>query len=107
MLLNKPARYGLKVFILYEAKTFYVFNLEVYCVKHADGQYNQANTLNAIIHLLLEEVKGSNINLTCDNWYSNYPSSRKKLLLDKITMIGTLKEKRGATSNVCQRSRVD
>lgn len=88
---NKPAKYGLKVFVLCDAKTFYVGNLEVYCGKQPDGQYSQANTPTAIVHRLLGEVKGSRRNLTCDNWYSSYPLARE-LLQDQITMIGTLKK---------------
>ncbi|XP_071052930.1 piggyBac transposable element-derived protein 4-like [Onthophagus taurus] len=89
---NKPAKYGLKVFVLCDAQTFYVSNLELYCGKQADGPYNQSNTPTAIVHRLLEEQKLSNRNLTCDNWYSSYPLALE-LLQDKITFIGTLKKK--------------
>lgn len=73
---NKPAKYGLKVFVMCDAKTFYVSNLEVYCGKQPDGPYSKPNTPTAIVHRLLEEVKGSNRNLTCDNWYSSYPLAK-------------------------------
>lgn len=88
---NKPAKYGLKVFVLCDAKTFYVTKIELYCGTQPDGQYNQSNTPTAIVHRLLKEQKGSNRNLTCDNWYSSYPLALE-LLQDKITFIGTLKK---------------
>lgn len=88
---NKPAKYGLKCFVMCDAKTFYVSNLEFYCGKQPDGPYSMPNTPTAIVHRLLEEVKGSNRNLTCDNWYSSYPLA-KELLENKITMIGTMKK---------------
>nr|XP_022900749.1 piggyBac transposable element-derived protein 4-like [Onthophagus taurus] len=34
---NKPAKYGMKVFVLCDAKTFYVSNFEVYCGKQPEG----------------------------------------------------------------------
>ncbi|CAH2006856.1 unnamed protein product, partial [Acanthoscelides obtectus] len=88
---NKPAKYGLKAFVLCDARTFYVSNLELYCGKQPDGQYSQSNTPTAIVHRLLAEQKGSNRNLTSDNWYSSYPLA-VELLQDKITFIGTLKK---------------
>lgn len=88
---NKPAKYGLKVFVLCDAKTFYVSNFEVYCGKQPEGLYHLSNTPTEIVHRLLQNLKGSNRNLTCDNWYSSYPLA-KQLLLHKITMIGTLKK---------------
>lgn len=89
---NKPAKYGLKLFVLCDAKTFYVSNFEVYCGKQPEGPYSMPNTPTAVVHRLLKGVKGSNRNLTCDNWYSSYPLA-KELLEDKITMIGTMKKK--------------
>lgn len=88
---NKPDKYGLKVFVLCDAKTFYVSKLELYPGKQPEGQYNQSNTPTAIVHRLLEEQKGSSRNLTCDNWYSSY-SLALELLRNKITFIGTLKK---------------
>lgn len=88
---SKPAKYGLKVFVLCDAKIFYVNNLEVYCGKQPEGKYNLPNTPTEIVLRLLENVKGSNRNLTCDNWYSSYPLA-KELLHHKVTMTETLKK---------------
>lgn len=89
---NKPAKHGVKVFVTCDAKTFYVYNLKVYCGKQLDGPYNMPNTPTAIVHRLLDEIKGSHRNMTCDNWYTNYPLA-KELLESKVTMIGTIKKK--------------
>lgn len=37
---SKPAKYGLKIFALYDAKSFYTDNLEIYCSIQPDGPYN-------------------------------------------------------------------
>ena len=88
---NKPAKYGLKAFVLCDSKTFYVSNLEVYCGQQPEGQYKNSNTPTDITHRLLQPWKGKNRNLTCDNWYTNYPLA-KALLKDKVTIVGTLKK---------------
>lgn len=88
---NKPAKYGLKVFVLCDSRTFYVSNLEVYCGQQPDGQYKNSNTPTAITHRLLQPWKGKNRNLTCDNWYTSYTLA-KELLEDKVTIVGTIKK---------------
>lgn len=87
---SKPANYGLKVFVLCDAKTFYVANFEVYCGQQPEGPYKKSNTPTDITHRLLQTWKGKNRNLTCDNWYTSYPLAID-LLKDKTTMVGTLK----------------
>ncbi|GFR07184.1 DDE_Tnp_1_7 domain-containing protein [Trichonephila clavata] len=64
---NKPAKYGLKVFVLCDSKTFYVRNLEVYCGQQPEGPYRKSNTPDNITHRLMQPWKGKNRNLTCDN----------------------------------------
>lgn len=88
---SKPAKYGIKVFILCDSKTFYVSNLEIYCGQQPEGIYRKSNTPADITHRLLEPWKGKNRNLTCDNWYTSYPLA-KDLLKDKVTLVGTLKK---------------
>lgn len=88
---NKPAKYGLKVFALCDSETFYTANLEVYCGQQPEGPYKKSNSPTDIVHRLVEPYKGKNRNLTCDNWYTNYPLA-KSLLKDHITLVGTLKK---------------
>lgn len=88
---NKPAKYGIKIFALCDAKTFYTSNIEIYCGKQPDGPYALNNGPSAIVSRLVEHVKGKARNLTCDNWYSSYPLA-KLLLEHKITFLGTLRK---------------
>ena len=57
---SKPARYGLKIFVLADAKTFYACNLDVYCGKQPCGPYSGDNSPLSIVHRLIECLKGSN-----------------------------------------------
>lgn len=87
---KKPAKYGIKIFALVDAKTFYTNNLEVYCGKQPDGPYFVSNKPFDIVNRLIAHLKGSGRNLTTDNWYTSYPLA-KSLLNDNITLLGTMR----------------
>src|SRR5215510_5531487 len=88
---NKPAKYGIKIFALCDAKTFFTGNLEVYCGKQPNGPYNFSSGPSDIVTRLTAHLKGTCRNLTTDNWYTSYPLA-VSLLKDKITLVGTLKK---------------
>jgi len=88
---NKPAKYGIKIFALCDAKTFFTGNLEVYCGKQPNGPYNFSSGPSDIVTRLTAHMKGTCRNLTTDNWYTSYPLA-VSLLKDKITLVGTLKK---------------
>ncbi|XP_060880495.1 piggyBac transposable element-derived protein 4-like [Metopolophium dirhodum] len=88
---SKPAKYGLKIFALVDAKSFYRGNLEIYCGTQPDGPYNMSSKPFDIVMRLLDNVTGSNRNLTCDNWYTSYPLATE-LLKKQTTIVGTLRK---------------
>lgn len=88
---NKPAKYGIKAFVLCDSKTFYVSNFEIYCGQQPEGPYKVSNKPCDIAHRLMGQWKGKNRNLTCDNWYTSY-SLAVDLLKEKTTMVGTIKK---------------
>jgi len=88
---SKPAKYGLKIFALVDAKSFYTGNLEIYCGTQPDGPYNMSSKPFDIVMRLLGNVTGSNRNLTCDNWYTSYPLATE-LLKKQTTIVGTLRK---------------
>lgn len=88
---NKPAKYGIKMFALCDARTFYTGNLEVYCGKQPEGQYMQSNSPTDIVNRLIRHLEGSSRNLTTDNWYTSYPLALS-LLERKITILGTMRK---------------
>lgn len=87
----KPAKYGLKIYALNDAKTFYTSSIEIYCGKQPPGPFQLSNKPFDIVHRLLDHIKGSKRNLTIDNWYTSYDLV-ESLLEDQITCVGTLRK---------------
>nr|XP_022903858.1 piggyBac transposable element-derived protein 4-like [Onthophagus taurus] len=88
---NKPAKYGLKMYALCDAKTFYTLNFEVYCGKQLPGPYVKSNKPEDIVTRLIEPIEKTKRNLTTDNYYSSYPLA-EKLLEKGLTFLGTMKK---------------
>ncbi|KAL4154028.1 hypothetical protein QTP88_001861 [Uroleucon formosanum] len=87
----KPAKYGMKLYALCDAKTFYVYNFEIYCGKQKPGQFLVSNKPFDIVMRLIEPLKTSKRNLTTDNYYGSYPLAQE-LLKKGITLVTTLKK---------------
>ena len=86
---NKPSKYGLKFFILADAKTSYCFDAIFYTGKAA----NQPKAINLGQKFVLELSKplfNTGINITMDNWFTSFPLVRE-LLLNNLTVIVTIK----------------
>lgn len=88
---NKPAKYGIKVYALCDAKTFYTHNFEVYCGKQPEGPYQLSNKPHDIVLRLSSPIWGTGRNITMDNWYGSIPLVQS-LFEKKITCLGTLKK---------------
>lgn len=88
---SKPAKYGLKLFALCDAKMYYTSNIEIYCGQQPDGPYKVSNSPHDIVIRLLEHVERKNRNVTCDNWYTSCPLAME-LLQKNITLVGTLRK---------------
>lgn len=87
----KPAKYGLKMYALCDARTFYVYSFEIYCGKQKDGHFNVSNKPMDIVKRLVEPIKNSNRNLTTDNYYTSYELTMY-LLKNGLTFTGTIKK---------------
>lgn len=88
---NKPARYGIKVFALVDARTFYTWNMEIYAGLQPQGPNCVKNTPDEIVKRLCQKLFGSGRNVTMDNWYTSY-SLAKDLLKKKLTIVGTIRK---------------
>ncbi|XP_003368040.1 conserved hypothetical protein [Trichinella spiralis] len=71
-MLKKPAKYGIKVWTLCEAKTSYAWNMQIYTGKRASAG-----------------LKGNSI--TCYNFFISQELAMQ-LLKKKLTILGTLKK---------------
>lgn len=75
---QKPAKYGLKIMILSDARTYYTYNAYIYHGKNSDGfglseQEKKMAVPTQSVLRLVQVVEGSNRNITADNWFSSIP----------------------------------
>jgi hypothetical protein len=92
---SKPAKYGIKIHALCDAKTFYVCNMEIYAGTQPDGPYKadkQYNSAKAVVTRLISDISGSARNVTIDNWYTSIPLVESLLRDHKLTTVGTLRK---------------
>ncbi|XP_045508885.1 piggyBac transposable element-derived protein 4-like [Colias croceus] len=89
---SKPAKYGLKIYALVDAKTFYTMNLEIYCGKQPDNSpYTMSNKPFDVVDRLVRCVSGSGRNITMDNFFMSYETAENLLKNHKLTAVGTLR----------------
>lgn len=88
---SKSARYGMKVYALVCAKSFYTLNLEVYLEKQPDGPYALGNSACDVVLRLIEPISGTGRNITTDNFFSSVPLCQELLEEHRLTMVGTLR----------------
>lgn len=89
---TKPARYGIKVFSLACAKTFYTLNMEVYAGKQPEGPYQVDNSAKCVVNRMVQPISGSRRNVTTDNWFTSVPLADELLTTHKLTLVGTLRK---------------
>lgn len=88
---NKPAKYGIKLYTLCDARMFYVWNFEINCGAQPQGPYALSHKATDVVKRLVAPVEKSNQNLTTDNYYTTYDLALY-LLEQGITFVGTVKK---------------
>jgi len=88
---SKPDKYGIKLFALVDAKTFFTSKIEVYVGTQPDGAYKVSNSPGDVVERLCSDIFGTGRNITLDNWFTSYDLS-KTMLRHKITLVGTLRK---------------
>lgn len=91
---SKSAKYGIKVFALVSASSFYTSNLEVYVGIQPDGPFKISNKPHDLVLRMTEPLSGSNRNITTDNWFVSLPLALALLEERKLTLIGTMRGNR-------------
>ena len=87
---SKPAKYGLKFWILADAESYYVSNIEMYTGK--DPQRTQDLGMHVVLKLS-EHLKNSGRNITCDNFFTSLKLARE-LKEKKLSLVGTVRNNR-------------
>ncbi|CAK1552928.1 unnamed protein product [Leptosia nina] len=93
---RKPGKYGLVIRALCDAKNSYFYNGYIYSGKGSDGiglttQDQKLLVPTQCVLRLIQPIKGSNRNVTADNWFSSIELI-DELTKHKITYVGTLKK---------------
>nr|CAH7732023.1 unnamed protein product [Callosobruchus chinensis] len=90
---NKPSKYGIKVFALIDARTFYTVNLEeVYLGEQPIGPFRVSNKVPDVVKRMIEPINGSGRNVSMDNWFTSF-SVIEDLFTDyRLTVVGTVKK---------------
>lgn len=89
---SKPNKYGIKIFAMVDARTFYTCNLEVYVGNQPDGPYKFSNSPGDVVERLSAPVSGTGRNITIDNWFTSCELAEKMLTKHKLTIVGTLRK---------------
>lgn len=66
---SKPAKYGIKIWIVCDSTTWYAYNLEVYVGRDRMNP-DMTNTGESIVLRLTEGLNGRNV--TCDNYFTSH-----------------------------------
>lgn len=88
---NKPAKYGIKIFMLCDSRTFYTSNMEIYAGSQPEGPFEINNSAKDVVERLVQPISGTNRNVTMDNWFTSVPLSIALLKNHKLTMVGTIR----------------
>ncbi|KAK2579795.1 hypothetical protein KPH14_012721 [Odynerus spinipes] len=94
---KKPAKYGIKIMCITDARNCYLLNACIYLGKDSDGQnltqeQKRLSKPTQAVLRLLHPIEGSNRNVTADNWFSSI--ELVNILKEKrLTYVGTLKKK--------------
>ncbi|XP_071554095.1 piggyBac transposable element-derived protein 4-like [Temnothorax nylanderi] len=86
----KPDKYGIKIVMLNDSRTFYMYTAEPYVGKVQ--KENIETVPSYYIRKLTEPLHGTSRNITCDNWFSSTEIFDRMLSRHSITMVGTLRK---------------
>lgn len=89
---NKPSKYGIKIFMLCDSRTFYTSNMEIYAGAQPEGPFRQSNAAKDVTERMIQPISGTNRNVTIDNWFTSIPLAVHLLKRHKLTIVGTLRK---------------
>lgn len=89
---SKPAKYGIKIIALVDARNFYIKNLEIYPGKQPEGPFSASNKPFDVVDRIVQPITRTNRNVTFDNWFTSYELVHHLLKVHNLTSVGTLRK---------------
>lgn len=88
---NKPNKYGIKIVMVADSNSRYVYNATPYLGKGTNCNENVPLATH-FVKQLCEPVYGTNRNITMDNWFTSVPLASELLKPPyKLTIVGTIR----------------
>lgn len=89
---NKPAKYGIKIFVMADSRAYYAARLEVYTGKQNAGPHSVSNSPSDVVKRMVEQIRGSHRNVVMDNWFTSFPLMTELYEDYGLTVVGTLRK---------------
>ncbi|KAJ8968179.1 hypothetical protein NQ314_002438 [Rhamnusium bicolor] len=90
-IVNKPAKYGIKIYALVDSRTFFTSNLEMYAGKQPEGPFQVKNDAASVVMPLIEPSKTGR-NVTTDNYFTSVLLANTLMENHRLTLIGTVRK---------------
>jgi hypothetical protein len=87
---SKPDKYGIKIIMMCDSKTYYMSNASVYIGKGSTTPGIPVTEFYSI--QMTAPIHGTNRNCTFDNWFTSIPTAQKLHDDHSVTVVGTLKK---------------
>ncbi|XP_029986470.1 piggyBac transposable element-derived protein 4-like, partial [Sphaeramia orbicularis] len=98
-MLSKPAKYGIKSWVACDARSSYVWKMQVYTGKPAAGGWERGtgaakgSEKNQATRVVLDVTEGlTGRNVTCDNFFTSYELAGRLLHERNNTLLGTIRK---------------
>lgn len=93
---SKPAKYGIKMWVLCDSKSYYAYNMEIYCGRNRNAK-PEVKQGERVVLSLTEGLNGRNV--TTDNFFTSH-SLATELKKRQMTIVGTMRKNRNEIPSV-------
>lgn len=91
-ILNKPAKYGIKMFAVCDVINNYTNNLEIYAGVQPDGPFKLDNSASSVVKRLVKQIRNTGCNVTPDDWFTSVPLAVDLFNNYQLILVGTIRK---------------